>query len=722
MSIAPRLPLAALMLAVAPLAAAPLSAAESDLKKQDAETLDRVEVVGSRIHKSYLPNTRIAKVLQDPHELPQAITSVPKILMQQQQVGSLREALRNVSGLTFNAAEGGRSGDNMMLRGFYTFGDIYLDGMRDTAQYNRETFNLEQVDVLRGAAAMLFGRGQAGGVINQVSKSPLRESIQETEASNGSQGYRQAKADANFLTGDSSGLRINLMHRDELSERENPATGLGPELHRDGIAVAYAFGMGERHEVQLAHSSTQTRDVPDYGVAFDRSTRRVNTNFDANAFWGTPATFDDSDTDLTSVLHTFRIDQETSLRTQLRSANYERQYWAKTPSATLAPSAVGATGGNQTRNSDYETISLQSDFNTHFAIAERGNDVLIGVEYLKEAGFRRALLNIGSVSEPRYLPHILNPAATASRFDGDSKALYAQNTLEFAPHWHLLLGARYDRLDANYLSVTSPALRFGETSTRAGLSFQPNDYAHYYLSSSDSFSPTADLYQISGAAYPAERSDVLELGTKFLLMGGDLALRAAAYRATKNWERNTDLESSAAILTRKRRTDGLELDLVGKLSDDWEVFSGFALMDATVLQVAENRNATTGALTRADARLIGQKARNTPDYTINLWTTYRFAPGWKIGLGLENKGKRLVYSPSSADVSALFVNGQFDPNTAPAFIRWDAMLAFESKHWEARVNFRNLFDEIYYDALYDNGGFAVPGMRRGAVMSVEYKF
>ena len=93
--------------------------------------------------------------------------------MEEQEANSLREALRNVSGLTFNAAEGGRSGDNMMLRGFYTFGDMYLDGIRDTAQYNREVFNLEQVDVLRGSAAMLFGRGQAGGVINQVSKTPM---------------------------------------------------------------------------------------------------------------------------------------------------------------------------------------------------------------------------------------------------------------------------------------------------------------------------------------------------------------------------------------------------------------------------------------------------------------------------------------------------------------------------------------------------------------------
>src|SRR3989338_4558766 len=81
--------------------------------------------------------TRVGKTLQDPHDIPQAVTTVTRSLMEEQQVGSLREALRNVSGLTFNAAEGGRSGDNMMLRGFYTFGDMYLDGIRDTAQYNR---------------------------------------------------------------------------------------------------------------------------------------------------------------------------------------------------------------------------------------------------------------------------------------------------------------------------------------------------------------------------------------------------------------------------------------------------------------------------------------------------------------------------------------------------------------------------------------------------------
>ena len=146
---------------------------EPAVAEAKTEELDEVTVKSKKeaLKDGYqATKTRVGKVLQDPHDVPQAVTTVTNQLMHDQQIGSLREALRNVSGLTFNAAEGGRSGDNFMLRGFYTFGDIYMDGIRDTAVYNRETFNLEQVDVLRGSAAMLFGRGQAGGVINQVSK------------------------------------------------------------------------------------------------------------------------------------------------------------------------------------------------------------------------------------------------------------------------------------------------------------------------------------------------------------------------------------------------------------------------------------------------------------------------------------------------------------------------------------------------------------------------
>ena len=89
------------------------------------------------------------------------MTVIPRAVIQDQAADTLKSALRNVPGLTANAGEGGRIGDNYNLRGFYSFGDLYLDGIRDVAQYNRESFNLEQVDVLRGNASMLFGGDRA---------------------------------------------------------------------------------------------------------------------------------------------------------------------------------------------------------------------------------------------------------------------------------------------------------------------------------------------------------------------------------------------------------------------------------------------------------------------------------------------------------------------------------------------------------------------------------
>lgn len=180
----PLLPIAALMLSGASFCVfADIDAGG----KEEAKILSKVEVIGRREKDGYRArNTNTTKTNQDPHDVPQALTTITQVLMDEQQASSLRDTLRNVSGLTFNAAEGGRTGDNMMLRGFYSFGDIYLDGIRDTAQYNRETFYLEKIDVLRGSAAMLFGRGQAGGVINQVSKTPEKSAESAVSLSLGS--------------------------------------------------------------------------------------------------------------------------------------------------------------------------------------------------------------------------------------------------------------------------------------------------------------------------------------------------------------------------------------------------------------------------------------------------------------------------------------------------------------------------------------------------------
>ena len=675
--------------------------------------------------------TRVGRVKQDPHDVAQAVTSVTHQLMEEQQVGSLREALRNVSGLTFNAAEGGRSGDNMMLRGFYTFGDLYLDGIRDTAQYNRETFFLEQIDVLRGSASMLFGRGQAGGVINLVSKTPKRADAYTLTGSLGTEAYSEVTADLNKRLGEDSALRVNLMKRNEGSWRENPVTGTEPEVDRGGAHVSLSLGMQTDNEFNFSYLYLRNRDIPDYGFSFDTATRAPNTNFTPDTFWGVDGNFDNSDVNVVTGSWTHRFSPKTELLTSLRYGDYERSYWARTPSATVAPSDTGlnlpSTGVGPSRSMDYETLALQSVLTSSFRAWDMKHEVVGGIEYLYEDSHRVGLQNLGgtdAINPPELEPYVESlTGSQLNNFIGNSYALYLQDTVEFIPFWKATLGVRRDQLDAEYSSATSPELSYGEWSYRAALSYQPTETAHYYFGYSDSFSPTADLYQLTVEPQPPETSEVYEIGAKWMFFDGDLSFRTALYTATKYWERNTDLEATAAILTKKRRTNGIELEAAGRITPNWEVFSGLALMDSEILEVAENVNATTGVITVANAGYEGQRARNTPEYTFNLWTTYALGGGWKIGGGVEVKGDRYGYNPSgSGAVPTLPGSTEFHPNTAPSYDRWDAMVAYEQKSWAVRMNVKNLFDELYYDSLYDNGSFSVPGTRRQFILTGELKY
>ncbi len=713
-----------------------------------AQALPEVSVKSTteKVKQNYqATKTRVGKVLQDPHDIPQAVTSITKDLMHDQQVSSLRDALRNVSGLTFNAAEGGRSGDNFMLRSFYTFGDTYLDGIRDTAQYNREVFNLEQVDVLRGSAAMLFGRGQAGGVINQVSKMAKLNDANVVTGSIGNYGYHQETGDFNKKLGETTAIRINVMEREEENYRTNPSNGATPESNRNGIALSFGTGIGTDNEFYLNHITTKTQDVPDYGISFV-GRRPVNNQFSTDkTFYGSSNNFDDSTTSITTAIFTHKFNNDSELRTQLRSADYERSYWGRTPSATAAPTNDGKIGGNQTRESDYETVTLQSDYSNKFDLAGYKHQFLGGVEYLKENSSRNSLQAFNPITGAAYTATgatlntliqangvvyykgITSRTSSPTSFNADNYAAYAQDTITIAPKWDVLVGLRRDEMRAEYSSATSPSLSYGENSYRSGLSWHQSETQHYYISFSDSFSPTADLYQLTVTPLPPERSKTVEIGHKWLLNDGDLAFRTALYRSIKDWERNTDLEATSSILTKKRRTDGLEFELSGEITERLNVFAGVAFMDAKILEVAENVNATTGAITTADSRFVGQRARNTPRATFNLWTTYSLFDNWKVGAGIEAKGDRLGYQPgqTAAQTSAaggVFSTGSFDPNRLPGYARLDAMVAYEQKTWALRLNVKNLLDKTYYDALYDNGGFNIPGNRRQAILTAEYKF
>lgn len=721
--------------------------------------------------------TRVGKIAQQPKDVPQALTVVTRKFIEDTNATTLKEALRNVSGLTFNAAEGGRTGDNMNLRGFYSFGDIYLDGIRDVAQIKRDTFNDQQVEVLRGSAAMLFGHGQAGGVINRVSKLPMMLDTGSVSATVGSNSYNRVTADVNKPIGDNTAVRINVMNT------------IGGETSRDhvkvdrqGLAASLRTGIGTDDEFVLSYYHMAVKDTPDYGVPFRNF---VPLSVPQNRFYGTDKDFELNNVDMTTGTYTHRFDADREVRTTLRVADYKRRLWVTVPryqataiaaSATLAGvPANSVTRSASGRGADEWTITSQTDYSHRVMLGGMKHEFLAGLELLKEQASRCNYSGTGrfgsvladAASNPSTSSYAGQPCSIfAGGYAGMSTAFYGQDTIEFLPGWKALFGLRRDFLDAdirnaaNGVTTTKGNVRYAENSYRTALSWQPNDERHYYLGYSDSFNPTADLYQFTTlqAVKPAERSKTLELGAKWELFDGDLSLRASLYRAEKEWERNTDVESAGIsnLLSKKRHTNGLELEAAGRINANWEVFAGFARMNArideqdtdgtylgTFAQVSGGNYNPTGNQAQYAAQpvyvgkyatnTVGMTPRNTPKYTFNLWNTYRLGNGWRVGLGLDVKAERTGYGSSSVCQNATQNNtGQWSyttcsttaptPNVVPSYHRWDALIAYEQPSYAVRLNILNLFDKYYYESIYDNGGHSVPGTRRAVQLTMEYKY
>jgi len=721
----PLLPLAAAVAA----AIAPLQAWASE-----EQTLGTVIVKDDRIgeEKGYQGGaTRVGKVTQLPKDVPQALTIVSEGLIEDKNADTLKEALRNVAGLSFNAGEGGRIGDNMTLRGFSSFGDLYLDGIRDVAQYNRETFNVGQVEVLRGSAAMLFGRGQAGGVINQASKEPGLLNKGSVTGTVGSFDYKRLTLDVNQVVGENAALRVNAMKTDAGSSRDHV------ESERDGFAPTLRWGIGTADEFSLGHYYLRTHNTLDYGVPFFN---KRPLDVPASRFYGTTSDYENNTTHISTASYIHRFSNDTEIRTVLRHADYDRDLWGVAPRLLAGTTAItdstALRRARQARGGHERTWTSQTDFTSKFATGPLKHEILAGLELLHEQAGRwsynnAAIPNLANttVGDPDASPTLpvgygsrtrINP----SQYDGNTVGTYAQDTIEFLPGWKILLGLRHDSLKADYRNTTTATslattadVSFSEWSYRSGLSWQPSEMQHYYLAFSDSFNPTADLYQFTTASStaPAERSRTLEIGAKWELFEGDLSLRTSLYRAEKEWERNTDIESASGVptltnpfpnlLTKKRHTDGFEIEAAGRITPQWEVFLGWALLHARIDE------AKPGGSTAVE----GMRPRNTPPFTYSLWSTYRLPAGWRIGAGVEGKGSRLAYGiPNGTTVP--------NPNLAPGYRRWDAMVSYEQPKYVVKLNIFNLFDKRYYESVYENGGHVVAGTERSAQLSVEYKF
>ncbi|MEO7008149.1 MAG: TonB-dependent receptor, partial [Caldimonas sp.] len=435
----------------------------------------------------------VGKGVQDLRDIPQSVTIVTEKLIEDRKIDTLKEALHQTAGITFQAAEGGE--EDIRLRGFSlaASGDIYVDGVRDPAFYERDTFSFDRIELLRGSASMLFGRGSTGGVVNQVNKRPVLADVSEVTATAGSGSYLRGTGDFNLKLGETSALRINTM----LTNADN----YGNKIDKYGIAPTLRWGIGSADEFTLGAYYLNNHNGINYGIPWLRVNASSSnpsglTDVDPKNYYGAASDYNAGSAQYLTFDHVHRFAGGARLHTIVRNGYYDRDQRASTirycvrtvnaqtgvvnnpdcPSVPPTQSTIDGstllTRGTNNKVQNLHTTYVQSDYSESFDGFGLRHEVLGGVDLAHETfqGFNVSALppgvvldknspraTLGNPNDGTWVDESLRIRRLAADFDAKALGIYAQDLLQIAPHWKLLGGLRWDRFEGRYRSYATAA-------------------------------------------------------------------------------------------------------------------------------------------------------------------------------------------------------------------------------------------------------------------------
>jgi catecholate siderophore receptor len=658
------------------------------------------------------------KVAESEQNAPQSITVVGNRLMAAQGTTNLEDALRNVPGITVNAGEGAARGDTVNLRGFSAFNDFFLDGIRDAAVYTRDDFDLQSIEVLKGPAAVLFGRGSTGGAINQVSKAPLLTPFDDVTTELGTNDLYRATADLDTPIGQTAAVRLNLMGQSSAIAERNDVRN-----RRWGVAPAVAFGIGDQDSLVLAYLHQQEDDILDTGVPFVGG-RPAPVPRDA--FFGLTSDSDTTDVDILTARYRHDFSDNVSLDNTTRYAHYEFDYHSDAPNfGNDAPTAATPlddilVGRDAPASSGVQTnLDDQLDLTARFSTGFIAHTLVAGVEIARQTNDLDRYQNPFN-SDNSWIPEtpLLDPdpnmplpaEPVASRQDtvAPSGGAYVLDTMAFGQYVSLTGGFRYDDFSATYKSLTEQSgalLRLHELnrlgSPRASLIIKPTPRQTYYFSYGTSFDPSAEALTLTAktAGLGPVKANSFEVGAKSEWLNEHLMLTQALFRTVvDNAQTNDPDNPTITVLNGNERVDGVELQAIGRLTRRWEIFSGYTYLDG--------RTIASGI--PAD---VGKVMPNTAHNQANLWTEYELPGGWEVGGGGNWLSHRFADSAEAAHV--------------PGYVVWNALVSYEaSPRLKVQLNAYNLFNKLYYDGLYYTStaeNHAVPGAGRSVALTLHWK-
>jgi catecholate siderophore receptor len=720
--------------------------------------LPAISVQGAVPGTQYNPSQPSLPKLTEPLlDTPQSITAVPRQMIEDQVVVTLRDALRNVPGISIAAGEGGVQGDNLTIRGFSARSDLYLDGMRDFGSYYRDPFYLEGIQVLKGPASILFGRGSTGGVVEQDSKMPKLDTFGDGALNFGSDLTRRVTVDINQPLpelGQGAALRLNAMaHDSHVADRDIARND------RFGLAPSLALGLGTPTRLTLSYLHLSQYDIPDYGVPWVNQAaagtrgalaRPAPLSLTQEKSYGfTHGNYLRANVDVPTVKIEHDINSAVTVSDQLRYANYVRQFRITEPQLFTAASANGrgnsgtpaliapgtplsslTVSRNQLAGNAADTYLVnQLDMTARFSTGFVGHTLRTGIEVSRETSDPSRLSTIAPYSQTTLLFPTPTDAFNANTFLSSStkttaysQAVYALDTIKLGEQWELMGGLRFDRFDASFGQVTfaNPVTGAGAGSTqisrvdtmlswRGAIVYKPLPFGSVYFSAGTSFNPSAEglSLQTANANLAPEENQSFELGTKWELLGGNLSVTGALFRIEKTNMREPDpFNPLFNILAGSGIAEGGEIGIAGRITAQWQILAGYGYTYSVI--TSSPRTGPTSDL--------GRRFANAPMHTANLWTTYDL-PWWKLQVG----GGLNVVSSRFASSTPTSVGGVAFLREVPGYWLASAMAkAPLSENVDLQLNLTNLTNNRFYDQIHPS--HVVPGAGRTALLTLSYKY
>ncbi len=650
-----------------------MAAQENDVNASNAD-IEEVVVKGNVL---YTDQVNALKTPVPVLDVPQSVSIITDEDIRKQGFREISDIVRYIPGVNTSQGEGHR--DAVVFRGVRSTADFYMDGVRDDVQYYRSLYNLEQVEVLRGPNALLFGRGGTGGIINRVTKKAVvGEDFGSVDVGTDTFGSLDLAFDYNVSGTDDSAFRINV-HTDSLANHRDFYDG-----ERTGINPTMKFVMSDDTTLDLSyehidHERFIDRGVPTINGAPDESlidlvfgTPEINTTtVEATIFRGT-------------LSHVFSDTRKGNLT--VHKSSFEKMYqnlYASGYDGTL----VTMDGYRDPTKRDNLIISgnLVNEIN----VGSVKHTILVGAELIDTENNNLRYDTFWSttsddnevfdISRPMDFTVNADGIATSVDFTTSLKSktssdikvtsLYIQDQIDLTDNIKLMIGGRHDSFDITVVDIknmTSESRKDTEFSPRAGLVFKPSEEMSLYWSFSQSFLPrSGEQYKALSATSARLDPDVFEsneIGLKYDI-SPRLNLTLSYFNSEQTRaERDNDTGENSEV--RGLTVDGLEVQLKGQLTDRLDVMVGYSSLDGETSS--------------------GGEPREIPDHTFSLYAKYQVNDkyGWAFGMTRQGESNIKYNNPGLV---------------LPEYTRLDLGAYYKlSNGLELQVNIENLNDELYF--------------------------